>query len=381
MNDPSQVQSLAFELIRRESVTPADAGCQSLLTERLSRLRFQCEQIDFGEVLNLWAWHGEGEPTLVFLGHTDVVPPGPPGQWRSPPFEPTVDGELLRGRGAADMKGAVAAMVCAMERFASENPDHAGRLGLMLTSDEEGIAVDGIKRVVPELTSRGIRIDYCLVGEPSSLERLGDTIRVGRRGSLNGRLTVHGVQGHAAYPDKADNAIHRAAGAVAELVAQQWDQGNEFFPPTSFQISDIQAGVGATNVIPGRLEMAFNFRFCPESSADSLEQRVDEICQAHELKYELSWHLSGEPFFTPDGPLVEAVTRSVAEALGAEPRADTGGGTSDGRFVAPAGAQVVELGLVNATIHQVNESTLLSDMDKLADIYLSVIRKMLKGSA
>ncbi len=368
---------LACELIRRRSVTPEDAGCQAHLVTRLRQAGFVAHSLDFGAVKNLWATHGEGAPLLVFLGHTDVVPPGPEARWDSPPFEPTVDGGLLRGRGAADMKGAVAAMAIALERFAAAHPDHGGTLGLLLTSDEEGIAADGVRRVIPALAGQGVRIDYCLVGEPSSGEALGDTIRIGRRGALNGILTVRGIQGHVAFPELARNPVHLAAPVLAALCARVWDQGDAHFPPTSFQVTNLSAGVGAVNVIPGELRVQFSFRFGPTSNADSLKAKVAELLHGHGLEFDLEWDLSGEPFLTAEGELSTAVKRAVKVHTGREPEANTGGGTSDGRFVAPTGAQVVELGLRNATIHQVNEAVATADLDTLALIYQSVMEELL----
>ncbi len=373
----SEVLELACELIRRPSVTPDDGGCQDLLAERLGAAGFDARQLDFGPVRNLWALHGKGRPLLVFLGHTDVVPPGPEDRWTSPPFRPTVDGDLLRGRGAADMKGAVAAMAIALERFATAAPDHQGTVALLVTSDEEGIAEDGIKRVVPALSGEGIVIDFCLVGEPSSGQALGDTIRIGRRGALNGWLTVRGVQGHSAFPELARNPIHEAAPALAALAEERWDSGDEHFPPTTLAITNLNAGVGAVNVIPGELTATFNFRFGPASSADSIKRRVVEVLRAHRLEFELDWQLSGEPFLTEEGELSRAVKGAIQRHTGRAPVANTGGGTSDGRFVAPTGAQVVELGLINATIHQVDESTVTADLDTLAAIYQSVIEELL----
>lgn len=373
----SEVLELACELIRRPSVTPDDGGCQALLAERLGATGFNARQFDFGAVKNLWACRGEGRPLLVFLGHTDVVPPGPEERWTSPPFQPTVDGEVLRGRGAADMKGAVAAMAVALGRFATAAPDHRGTVALLVTSDEEGIAEDGIRKVVPALSAEGVAIDYCLVGEPSSGQALGDTIRIGRRGALNGWLTVKGIQGHSAFPELARNPIHEAAPALAALAAERWDSGDAHFPPTTLQITNLNAGVGATNVIPGELKATFNFRFGPSSSADSLKRRVVEVLRAQRLEFELDWQLSGEPFLTEEGELSRAVRDAVERHTGRAPAANTGGGTSDGRFVAPTGAQVVELGLINATIHQVDESTATADLDTLAAIYQSVIEELL----
>lgn len=364
-------------LVRRPSVTPEDADCQRLLAARLEALGFHCEHLRFGEVDNLWAVRGDSGPLFVFAGHTDVVPPGPEAAWQSPPFEPTLDGDVLRGRGAADMKASLAAMVVACEAFLAEHPDAPGRIGFLVTSDEEGPATDGTVKVVKWLAERGEKIDYCLVGEPSSEERLGDVIKNGRRGSLNGTLTVRGKQGHIAYPQLADNPIHRAVPALAELAAQHWDNGNDHFPPTSFQVSNITGGTGATNVIPGSVEILFNFRFSTEQTADKLRARTEAILAEHELDYRLDWELSGEPFLTPAGKLVDAAVAAVREELDVETRLSTAGGTSDGRFIAPTGAEVLELGPINATIHQVNERVLTADIDALARVYRRVLEGLL----
>jgi succinyl-diaminopimelate desuccinylase len=374
----SPVFDLTCELIRRPSVTPEDAGCLALLGERLAALRFRVEHLPFGPVSNLWAVHGTAGPTLAFAGHTDVVPPGDPAAWTSPPFEPAVRGDYLYGRGAADMKGSVAAMVTAAERFVARRPDHPGQVAFLLTSDEEGIAVDGTVRVVAELVRRGEVPDWCIVGEPSSKTVLGDLMRNGRRGSLNGRLYVQGVQGHVAYPDLARNPIHEALPALAALRAITWDEGNEFFPPTSFQISNVKAGTGAENVIPGTLECWFNFRYSTASTAEGLKARVRAILDAAGLDYRLDWQLSGEPFLTGRGRLVQTACEVVGEVLGVTPELSTGGGTSDGRFIAPAGAEVVELGPVNATIHKVDECVRIADLDRLSAVFEGVLERLLK---
>ncbi len=348
-----------------------------LLCARLEPLGFQCERMPFGEVDNLWATLGDEGPLLVFLGHTDVVPPGPTSAWSNDPFQPTVRDGLLYGRGAADMKGSVAAMVCALEALLAEQSMLKGRVGLLLTSDEEGPALDGVRRVVDVLQQRGERIQWCLVGEPSSQNRLGDVVRKGRRGSLGGVLKVRGIQGHVAYPHKARNPIHQAAPALAELAAMVWDEGGQGFPPTSFQISNIHAGTGATNVIPGELEVVFNFRFGVASTAAGLKQRLMRVLDRYGLDYALQWHLSGEPFVTEEGRLLDAVRDSVREVVGIEPDCNTGGGTSDGRFIAPTGAQVVELGPLNATIHQVDECVSLRDLQQLQRIYRRVVERLL----
>ncbi|TGD72083.1 succinyl-diaminopimelate desuccinylase [Mangrovimicrobium sediminis] len=368
---------LTCDLMRRASVTPEDAGCQALMMQRLEACGFSCTPLPFGEVENFWAVHGDAGPLLVFAGHTDVVPTGPEAHWQSPPFEPSIRGETLYGRGAADMKGSLAAMVVACEAFVAEHPDHAGRIGFLITSDEEGPAIDGTVRVVEWLAEHGEHIDWCVVGEPSSSAALGDVIKNGRRGSLNATLTVKGQQGHIAYPQLADNPIHRAAPALAALCAETWDAGNRFFPPTSMQISNIRAGTGATNVIPGELEVVFNFRFSTEVTDAELRQRTEAILDAHGLHYELRWSLSGQPFLTAEGALVEAARDSIREHTGRETELSTAGGTSDGRFIAPTGAQVVELGPVNATIHKVDECVHAPDLPQLAAIYRGILERLL----
>ncbi|WP_341501416.1 succinyl-diaminopimelate desuccinylase [Gallaecimonas sp. GXIMD4217] len=373
----SEVQALACELIARPSVTPLDAGCQALMGERLARLGFELESMVFEDTTNLWARKGSEGPVFCFAGHTDVVPTGPLEQWHTPPFEPVVLDGYLHGRGAADMKGSLAAMVVATERFVAKHPDHKGSIAFLITSDEEGPFINGTVKVVETLEARNEKITWCIVGEPSSTARLGDVVKNGRRGSLSGYLTVKGVQGHVAYPHLAKNPVHLAAPALSELAATQWDQGNAYFPPTSFQISNLQAGTGAENVVPGELEVKFNFRFSTESSADGLKQRVIGILDAHGLDYELDWKLNGEPFLTEAGPLVAAVKEAIADKAGIETRLETSGGTSDGRFIAPTGAQVVELGPVNATIHKVNEAVKASDLDLLADVYERILERLL----
>lgn len=376
----SPTLELALELIRRPSVTPEDAGCQALLLERLERLGFRTERLRFGAVENFWARRGEQGPVLAFAGHTDVVPPGPEARWSSPPFTPEIRDGILYGRGAADMKGSIAAMVTAVERFLIRHPEPAGAIAFLITADEEGPAVDGTVRVVEHLEARGEKMDWCLVGEPSSEERLGDVIKNGRRGSLGGRLVVHGVQGHVAYPHLADNPVHRFAPALAELAATTWDEGSGDFPPTTFQVSNIHAGTGATNVIPGELEVQFNFRFSTAVTQAELEARVGAILQRHKLSYDLSWNLSGNPFLTPAGALVEAACAAVADTTGEPTRLSTAGGTSDGRFIAPTGAQVVELGPVNASIHKVDEHVIGADLDRLSLIYEGILERLLAPS-
>jgi succinyl-diaminopimelate desuccinylase len=375
----SDVLDLTLELIRRRSVTPADAGCQPLLADRLARAGFAVEHLRHGEVDNLWATHGSEGPTLVFLGHTDVVPSGPETDWASPPFEPTVRDGHLYGRGAADMKASVAAMAVALERFVAAHPHHPGRVALLLTSDEEGPTnLDGVRRVAEVLRARGERLDWCVVGEPSSKQRLGDLIRVGRRGSLSATLTVRGVQGHVAYPEKARNPIHAFAPALAELAATRWDEGNADFPPTSFQVSNLNAGTGATNVIPGTAVAQINFRYATASTAADLRARTEAILDRHGLDWQLDWNLSGEPFLSPaDGRLRETVRAVCRELCGMEPEQSTGGGTSDGRFIAPLGAEVVELGPVNSTIHKVDECVALDDLERLPALYGLICERML----
>lgn len=377
MND--DVIDLTCDLIRRVSVSPDDAGCQEALAARLAACGFRIERLAFGDVDNLWATHGDGGLVLALLGHTDVVPAGPPDAWTSPPFEPTVRDGMLYGRGAADMKGSVAAMVLALERFVAEQPDHDGTVALLLTSDEEAEAIDGVRKVADHFRTMGQRIDCCLVGEPSSRERLGDRSRVGRRGSLTGYLTVRGIQGHVANPQWARNPIHELAPALAELCATSWGEGGEDFPPTGFQISNIQAGTGANNVIPGQCEVVFNFRYGTLISADDLRERTERILDRHGIDYALRWHGSGEPFLSPpDGRLRAAVRQAARDVCGIEPDFDTGGGTSDGRFIAPLGAEVVEIGPVNASIHKVDEHVAVADLRQLVDLYLAVIRRLFR---
>ncbi len=375
----SEVVTLAIELIRRPSVTPEDGGCQTLIADRLARAGFNAEPMRFGDVDNLWLRRGNAAPLFCFAGHTDVVPPGPLDQWRFPPFEPTVHDGHLYGRGAADMKGSVAAMVVACERFVSRHPAHRGSITLLLTSDEEGAAVNGTVKVIERLTGRGERIDWCLIGEPTAEHTVGDTLKNGRRGSLNGILTVRGIQGHVAYPQRADNPVHRAAPALAALCAEVWDQGNAHFPPTTFQISNLHAGTGANNVIPGELSVVFNFRFSTESSADSLRARTEQILTAHGLDFRIDWSLSGHPFLTPEGRLIDEALHAVRETTGRTGTLSTTGGTSDGRFIAPTGTQVLEVGPVNATIHKIDECVAIDELDRLAEIYERLLERMLVG--
>lgn len=368
---------LARELLSRPSVTPDDAGCQPLIVRRLERLGFVCEELVFGNVRNLWARRGRQGPLFCFAGHTDVVPTGDESAWRFPPFAPTVQDGRLYARGAADMKGSVAAMVTAVERFVEFWPDHPGSLAFLLTSDEEGPAVDGTVKVVEWLQSRGETIDYCLVGEPSSRESLCDEFKIGRRGSITGDLVIEGRQGHVAYPHLADNPVHRAAAFLDELVSIEWDRGNEHFPPSTLQIANIHAGTGANNVIPGRLEVQFNLRFGTETSEAEIRRRVEALLEAHGLRYRLDWKLSGQPFLTRHGRLVEAVRGAVNEVLGRDCQPSTAGGTSDGRFIAPTGAEVVELGPLNATIHQVDEHVGVEDLEQLSRVYERLMAQLL----
>jgi len=373
----SQAVELTRDLISRRSVTPADEGCQPLLAQRLERIGFVIEPLPFGNVTNLWARRGDRRPLFCFAGHTDVVPTGPLDEWDSDPFVPEIREGVLYGRGAADMKSGLAAMVTAAEEFVALHPQHSGSIAFLITSDEEGPSVDGTRRVAELLQSRGERIDWCLMGEPSSEVSVGDTIKVGRRGSLSGRLTVHGVQGHIAYPQLADNPVHALAPALAELVSRSWDEGTEHFQPTSFQVSNINSGTGAPNVIPGELKARFNLRYAPVQTLENLKKTVEGILRRHGVRFTLDWYLSGEPFYTPPGALSSAVTEAVAEVTGLPPRLSTGGGTSDGRFIAPLGAQVVELGVVNASIHKVNECVRLADIDALQRMYFTLLRRLL----
>jgi len=367
---------LCKALISRQSVTPDDVDCQTLIANRLKPLGFTIEPIPFGVVSNLWARLGDKGPLFVFAGHTDVVPPGPREEWKSDPFEPDERDGYLFGRGAADMKGSLAAMVTATERYLKAHPEPNGSIGFLITSDEEGPATDGTVRVVEQLQARGEHIDCCLVGEPSSTERVGDVVKIGRRGSLGGSLTIRGTQGHVAYPHLADNPVHRAVPALTELCGLEWDQGNASFPPTSFQISNINAGTGADNVIPGHLDLLFNFRYSTETDADKLKARFARILDHHQLSYDIDWKHSGQPFLTDKGTLVDAARKSISVVTGTEPELSTAGGTSDGRFIAPTGAQVVELGPVNATIHKVNECVRIQDLNELSRMYEQILEQL-----
>ncbi|WP_318446402.1 succinyl-diaminopimelate desuccinylase [Photobacterium leiognathi] len=373
----SPVIALAKDLMSRPSVTPEDAGCQDVMIARLEQLGFTIETMVFEDTTNLWARRGTQAPLFVFAGHTDVVPSGPVEQWHTPPFEPTIIDGYLHGRGAADMKGSLACMIVAIERFIAENPDHNGSIALLITSDEEGPFINGTTRVVDTLEARNEKIDMCIVGEPSSTLNVGDVVKNGRRGSITGDLTVKGIQGHVAYPHLANNPVHKALPALAELAATTWDSGNEYFPPTSFQIPNIAAGTGASNVIPGEFQVQFNFRFSTELTDTEIKRRVHSVLDAHGLDYALKWTLSGHPFLTDKGTLVEAVVAAIEEVNHQQPELLTTGGTSDGRFIARTGAQVVELGPVNATIHKVNECVKVADLEKLTDMYQKVLEKAL----
>jgi succinyl-diaminopimelate desuccinylase len=369
--------ALTCELIRRPSVSPDDQGCLQIIGARLEALGFNVERMPFGPVENIWARRGNSRPLLCFAGHTDVVPTGPREEWHTDPFEPVIKDGILYGRGAADMKSGLAAMITATERFVARYPQHAGTIAFLLTSDEEGPSVDGTRRVMEVLNAREEKIDWCIVGEPTSSEVLGDMVKIGRRGSLSGKLTVHGVQGHVAYPHLAENPVHAVAPALAELASRTWDKGNEFFQPTTFQISNISAGTGAPNVIPGELKARFNIRFSTEQTVERLQQTITEILDRHKVNYTLEWFVSGLPFFTPPGKLSDAVQRAVQEHVGRTPELSTTGGTSDGRFIAPTGAQVVEVGVVNATIHKVNECVRVADIGTLSKIYERIMELLL----
>lgn len=368
---------LTEQLLRYASITPHDAGCQALLSERLKRAGFTPETLRSADVDNLWARRGTAGPIVCFAGHTDVVPPGPLEHWLSPPFEPTVRDGVLFGRGAADMKAALAAFITATERFVNARPNHRGSIAFLITSDEEGEALHGTRYVVEQLEKRGELIDYCIIGEPTSNEQLGDTMKHGRRGSLTGRLTVHGVQGHIAYPQLARNPIHELAPALAELVAYRWDAGNEAFPPTTWQVSTIQGGHGTVNVIPGECQLIFNFRFSSEQTAETLKTKVHTLLDAHHLRYDLDWHLSGEPFLTEPGMLTNVLSAAVREVCQLTPALSTTGGTSDGRFIKRIAREVVELGHVNASIHKLNEHVALADIEQLSYIYQRALEQLL----
>lgn len=374
----SETLELAKLLIARPSVTPDDAGCQALLIERLSAIGFECETLQFGEVTNLWARRGKASPVLAFAGHTDVVPTGPVDEWSSDPFNPEIRDGYLYGRGAADMKSSIAAMVTACERFIDEHTEHSGSMAFLITSDEEGPATEGTVKVIEALDARSEKIDWALVGEPSSTNQVGDIVKNGRRGSIGATLTINGIQGHVAYPQLADNPIHKALPALNELSATEWDQGNEFFPPTSFQISNINAGTGASNVIPGQLTILFNLRYSTELDHYNIIETIETTLNKHKLDYSIEWNHSGLPFLTAEGDLVEAAKQSIKQNTGLDTELSTAGGTSDGRFIAPTGAQVLELGPVNASIHQIDECVRVADLDVLSNIYQGMLERLLK---
>jgi succinyl-diaminopimelate desuccinylase len=373
----SEPLALLRDLISRESVTPEDAGCQDLLAARLVKLNFKEERLNFNDTQNIWLRRGEAKPLFTFLGHTDVVPPGPLEAWLSPPFVPTIRDGKLYGRGAADMKGGIACFLIAVERFIAKHPNHQGSIAVMLTSDEEGIATNGVVKVMEVLAQRHEKIDWCLVGEPSSDKKIGDVIRVGRRGSLCAKLTVIGIQGHVAYPELADNPIHSFAPALKELTEEVWDQGNLFFPPTSLQVSNINSGTGAENIIPGSAEVQFNLRFCTELSEATIKQRTSAILDKYNFTYEIQWRLSGNPFLTEKGALIDATHAAIKTVTGFDTLDDTGGGTSDGRFIAPTGAQVIELGPLNESIHKINENVGIDDLEILTAIYEQIMVNLL----
>ena len=373
----SDTLELLIDLIKKPSVTPDDAGCQDYIVDRLQGLNFKEERLNFNDTQNLWLKRGNEKPLFTFLGHTDVVPPGPLEAWVSPPFEPTIRDGKLYGRGAADMKGGIASFMTAVERFVAKYPDHAGSIGILLTSDEEGAATNGVVKVMEVFEQRQEKIDWCLVGEPSSDKKMGDVIRVGRRGSLCAKLTVIGIQGHVAYPELADNPIHSFAPALKELTEEVWDHGNVFFPPTSLQVSNINSGTGAENIIPGSAEVQFNLRFCTELNEEIIKQRTCDILDKHDFKYDLQWRLSGNPFLTEKGALIDATHAAIKTITGFETQDDTGGGTSDGRLIAPTGAQVRELGPLNESIHKINEHVAVADLEVLSAIYEQILVNLL----
>lgn len=372
-----QIIDLAQNLIRRPSISPDDQGCQQVIAERLEKLGFKLEWLSFNDTLNLWATHGEGEPVVAFAGHTDVVPAGDESQWQYPPFSAEIVDDMLYGRGATDMKGSLSAMIVAAEHYVQENPNHIGKIGLLITSDEEAAAKDGTVRVVETLMARGEKIDYCLVGEPSSAVKLGDVLKNGRRGSITANLYIQGVQGHVAYPHLAENPVHQAAAFLQELTTYQWDKGNEFFPPTSLQIANIHAGTGSNNVIPGELYVQCNLRYCTEVTDEIIKNTVAEMLQKHGLKHRIEWHLSGKPFLTQPNKLVNATVSAVEKIIGVTPKLDTGGGTSDARFIALMGGEVIEFGPLNATIHKVNECVNINDLATLGEVYKQMLQNLL----
>ena len=373
----NEIINLAQNLIRRPSISPDDQGCQQMIAERLANLGFEIEWMNFGETTNLWAKHGSTKPLVAFAGHTDVVPTGDESQWQYPPFNAEIVGDMLYGRGAADMKGSLAAMIVAAEEYVKTNPNHQGTIAFLITSDEEAAAKDGTTKVVDALMARGELIDYCMVGEPSSSQTLGDIVKNGRRGSITGNLYIQGIQGHVAYPHLAENPVHKAAPFLMELTQYQWDKGNEFFPPTSLQIANIQAGTGSNNVIPGELYVQFNLRYCTEVTDEIIKNKVAEMLQKYGLTYRIEWNLSGKPFLTKPNKLVKAVVDSLEQIVGITPKLDTGGGTSDARFIALMGGEVVELGPLNATIHKVNECVSVSDLATLGDVYKQMLVNLL----
>lgn len=376
----NEIIRLAQALIQRQSISPDDQGCQQLIAERLQAVGFQLEWLPFGDTLNLWATHGQGEPCFAFAGHTDVVPAGDENQWTHPPFEAKIVDNLLYGRGAADMKGSLSAMVIAAETFVKKYPDHQGKIALLITSDEEAAATNGTVKVVETLMARQEKIDYCLVGEPSSNAQLGDIIKNGRRGSITANLTIEGVQGHVAYPHLADNPVHKSLAFLQELTTYQWDNGNDFFPPTSLQIANIQAGTGSNNVIPGELYVQFNLRYCTEVTDEIIKKTVADLLQKHGLTYRIAWNLSGKPFVTASGKLVESTRQAVEQITHIRPRLDTGGGTSDARFIAQMGAEVVEFGPLNRTIHKVDECVDIDDLAQCGEVYFSLINALLNSN-
>ncbi|PVX42947.1 succinyldiaminopimelate desuccinylase [Pasteurella langaaensis DSM 22999] len=373
----NNIINLAQDLIRRPSISPDDQGCQQMIAERLAKLGFTIEWMNFGETTNLWAKHGSNKPIVAFAGHTDVVPTGDESQWQYPPFSAEIVDDLLYGRGAADMKGSLASMIVAAEEYVKANPDHSGTIAFLITSDEEAAAKDGTTKVVDALMARGENIDYCMVGEPSSSQKLGDIVKNGRRGSITGNLYIKGIQGHVAYPHLADNPVHKAAGFLQELTTYQWDQGNEFFPPTSLQIANIHAGTGSNNVIPGELYVQFNLRYCTEVTDEVIKTKVAEMLEKYNLNYHIEWNLSGKPFLTKPNKLVKAVVESLEQIAGISPKLDTGGGTSDARFIALMGGEVVELGPLNATIHKVNECVNISHLATLGEVYKQMLVNLL----
>lgn len=373
----NEIINLAQNLIRRPSISPDDQGCQQMIAERLANLGFEIEWMNFGETTNLWAKHGSTKPLVAFAGHTDVVPTGDESQWQYPPFNAEIVGDMLYGRGAADMKGSLAAMIVAAEEYVKTNPNHQGTIAFLITSDEEAAAKDGTTKVVDALMARGELIDYCMVGEPSSSQTLGDIVKNGRRGSITGNLYIQGIQGHVAYPHLAENPVHKAAPFLMELTQYQWDKGNEFFPPTSLQIANIQAGTGSNNVIPGELYVQFNLRYCTEVTDEIIKNKVAEMLQKYGLTYRIEWNLSGKPFLTKPNKLVKAVVNSLEQIVGITPKLDTGGGTSDARFIALMGGEVVELGPLNATIHKVNECVSVTDLATLGDVYKQMLVNLL----